>query len=143
MMISRGKGKRSLVPCTCSNRIRLATRIGLSFLSISKDKWTKKAELASTLKLASLGLFFSYWTISWGKTLILTPSASGLSSYLPMILTSNEKLMFEQFLKGIFIDCLLGIFIILAPERLSYNYFKHTIWGTSPLECIWRISGFS
>jgi len=42
-------------------------------------------------------------------------------------LTSNEKLMFEQFLNGIFIDCLLGIFIILAPERLSYSYFKQTI----------------
>jgi hypothetical protein len=143
MIISRGKGKRSLVPCTCSNSIRLATRIGLSFFSISNDKWTKKAELASTRKLAYFALFFSYGLISWDKTLILTPSASGLSIYLPIILTSNEKLIFEQFLKGIFIDCLLGIFMILAPERLSYNYFKQTIWGTSPREWIWRISGFS
>jgi len=35
--------------------------------------------------------------------------------------------MFEQFLKGIFIVPLLGIFIILIPVRLSYSSFRHMI----------------
>jgi hypothetical protein len=55
-MISRGKGKSSLVPCTCSTRIRLATRIVLSFLNISSYSCTQKAELASTRRMRSFGL---------------------------------------------------------------------------------------
>ena len=140
MMIYSGKGNSRRVPCTCSTSMRRATLIGLSFFSISSDKCTKKAEFASTRKLASFGLLF-YSTTSLAKTLILTPSASGLSSSLPMTLTSKEKLMFEQFLKGIFIDCLLGIFIIFAPDLLSSSSFRHTIWGTSPRDWIGSTRG--
>jgi len=34
IMISSGKGKSNLVPCTCKTKILLATRIELSFLNI-------------------------------------------------------------------------------------------------------------
>jgi hypothetical protein len=60
-----------------------------------------------------------------------------------MILISKEKFMFEQFLNGIFIIPLLGIFIMRAPDCLSSSYFKHTICGTSPLLIIGTISGSS
>jgi hypothetical protein len=86
----------------------------------------QKVELASTRRLGSLPLLLS--SGGWlGRTLILTPSASGLSSYFPTIFTSKEKLMFEQFLKGIFMVPLLGIFIILVPVRLSSSSLRQMI----------------
>lgn len=134
MIISRGKGKRSLVPWTCRTRMRLATRIVLSFLNISNYNCTQKAELASTRKMRSLGL--PYGGACWWSTLIRTPSASGFSRSLPTILTSKEKLMLEQFLKGIFMIPLLGILIIFTPVALSSSSFRQTICGTSPLLCM-------
>ena len=121
IIISRGKGNSSLVPCTCSTRMRRATRIGLSFLNIYNSKGTQKAELASTRKLPS---FFSPCPAS---TLIRTPSESGFSAYLLITRTSNEKFMFDRFLKGIFIVPLLGIFMILVPDRLSSSSLRQMI----------------
>lgn len=142
IMIYKGKGKSNLVPCTWRTKILRAILIGLSFFNIYKSKCTQNVEFASTLKLGSFPLLFS--SIGWFKrTLTLTPSESGLSIYLLTILTSNEKLIFELFLKGIFIWPLLGIFIIFVPDLLSYNSLRHMIWGTSPRLMIGKIKGES
>lgn len=142
MIISKGNGNSKRVPCTWSTKIRRAILMGLSFFSISKSMWTQNVELASTLKIGSFPLFF--YSGGWfGSIFILTPSASGLSSYLPTIFTSKEKLIFEQFLKGIFMVPLLGIFIIFVPDRLSYSSLRQMIWGTYPLLMIGSTRGFS
>lgn len=92
--------------------------------------------------LVSLPLIFS--SNGWfGSTLMRTPSESGLSKSLPTSFTSNEKLMLEQFLNGIFMTPLLGILIILTPDLLSSNSLRQTIWGTSPLLWMEMISGDS
>jgi hypothetical protein len=142
-MISRGKGNNRRVPCTCNTRILLATRMGLSFLSISRSRCTQKVELAYTLMVGYFPFPFSSGRGREGRTLILTPSVSGLSISRPTILTSNEKLMLEQFLKGIFMDPLLGILMILVPERLSSNSLRQMTWGTSPRLWIGRMTGVS
>jgi hypothetical protein len=59
IIISSGKGKSSLVPCTCSTSTLLATRIGLSLRNIYSYRGTQKAELASTLRLGSFLPFSS------------------------------------------------------------------------------------
>lgn len=92
MMTSNGKGKSSLVPCTCRTKSLLAIRIGFSFLSNSIANVTQKAELASTLIMVSLPLGSSKGFTgalrlpTFGITLILTPSESGVSMSLPMSL---------------------------------------------------------
>ena len=140
IMISRGKGKSSLVPCTCSTRILLAILIGLSFFSIYRSRCTQNVELASTRRLGSFPFAFS--SGGWfRRTFTFTPSVSGFYISLPTILTSNEKLMFEQFLNGIFIVPLLGILIILVPDLLSSSSFRQMIWGTSPRLIIGRTKG--
>jgi len=138
MIIYKGNGNSNFVPWTCNTKILLAILIGLSFLNIYNSSCTQKAELASTRRIISFTLF--YWTGIW-STFILTPSLSGLSISRPIILTSNEKFIFEQFLKGIFIIPLLGILIIFTPDFLSYNSFKQIICGTSPLLWIGIIKG--
>lgn len=125
IIISKGNGNSKRVPWTCSTSNLLAIRIGLSFLSIYNYKCTQNAELAYTLSIGSLSFAFS--SGAWlGRTLILTPSASGLSKSLLINLISKEKFMLEQFLNGIFITPLLGILIILTEDLLSSSYFKHT-----------------
>jgi len=140
MIIYKGKGKSNFVPWTWSTRILLAIRIGLSFLNIYNSSWTQKAEFASTRRIKSFILF--YWAGKC-KTFIFTPSLSGLSKSRPTIFTSKEKFMFEQFLKGIFMMPLLGIFMILTPDFLSYSSLRQMIWGTYPLLMIGMIKGAS
>ena len=138
MIIYKGKGNSNFVPWTCRTKILLAILIGLSFLNIYNYSWTQKAEFASTRRIRSFILF--YRTGRW-RTFIFTPSLSGLSISRPTIFTSNEKFIFEQFLKGIFIIPLLGILIILTPDFLSSNSLRQIIWGTSPLLIMGNIKG--
>ena len=49
--------------------------------------------------------------------------------------------MFELFLKGIFMEPLLGILMIFMPERLYSNSFRQIIWGTSPRLKMGKVKG--
>lgn len=118
-MSSRGKVKKSFVPCTCMIRSLLAILIDPSFFNKSNIKLTKNVEFASTFKIVFYFFNLSSSIFGWFGLLVvtrsLTPSESGLASSLESSFTSKKKLMLEQFLKGMFIAPLEGIFIILNP----------------------------
>ena len=98
-------------------RSLLAILIDPSFFNSSKLNPTKKVELASTFNIAFYFFISSIfgWLGLFVVTLSRTPSESGLDSSLDNNFTSKKKLMFEQFLNGIFIVPFEGIFIILNP----------------------------
>lgn len=117
-MSSKGKVKNNFVPCTCIIRSLLAIRIDPSFFRSSKFKVTKNVKFASTLIIVFYFLPLSS-SFGWFGLPVairsLTPSESGFVSSLDKSLTSKKKLIFEQFLKGMFIVPFDGIFMILNP----------------------------
>lgn len=120
-------------------------RIDPSFLSRSKIKLTKNVEFASTFKIVFYFLNLSSYILGWFGLLVvtrsLTPSESGFASSRDSSFTSKKKLMFEQFLNGIFIAPLEGILMILNPVFSFTIYLRQTMLGTSPRLLIGNTSG--
>lgn len=145
MMTYNGKGKNSLVPWTCKRRILLATRIEPSFFNNSNYNVMQNVEFASTL-IMKLYLPFYLFSTNFGPgwfgiIFSLTPSESGFYWSFPSSFNSKKKLIFELFLKGIFIIFLLGILTTLRPVFSFIIYFKQIICGTSPLATIGNCIG--
>lgn len=132
------------MPCTCMIRSLLAILIDPSFFKSSKFKVTKKVRFASTLIIVFYFLFRSSYFGWLGLPVAirsLTPSESGFVSSLDKSFTSKKKLIFEQFLKGIFNVPFDGILIILNPVFWLTISFKHIILGTSPRLVIGKVNG--
>lgn len=143
MISSSGNVKNSFVPWTCMISNRRDILIDPSFLSSSKLSPTKNVEFASTLRMVYF-LTRSSSIFGWfgfDVTLNFTPSESGFASSLDNSLTSKKKLMLEQFLNGMFIVPLDGIFIILKPVFSFTISLRQTILGTSPLLFMGRTRG--